>query len=112
MLIPGNQVRYVSNLSRARPTIRTGPRDTEKRYRFTWTQGTLEQADRLLFERANVEADNGAIYKFLPEELENRLAQLEKDAAAGKPVRATVFAIKSTEGGYEFYVLRQTYRDS
>lgn len=109
VLIPGNKVRYISNLSHARPQTREGPRDQEKRYRFTWKQGSLEEADRLLLSRANIEPGAGVIYKFLQPDLYQKLRVLEAEEAAGKNIRSTVFGIRSGGGDYEFYVMRQSY---
>lgn len=111
VLIPGNKVLYISKLAQMRPETREGPRDAEKRYRFTWTQGSLEQADRLLLARANLDAGNNLIYKFLPPELYAKLQTMEKDYSGGRKVRATLFGIKSSGESHEFYVMRQSYRD-
>ena len=111
VLLPGNKVLYISNLSRARPTTREGPRDAEKRYRFTWTQGSLEQADRLLLGRANISVPpRGIIFKFLPPPLYQELATQEKAEASGKQVSSSLFGIRSSGDGYEFYVMRQSFR--
>jgi len=108
VLTPGNKVLYVYNLSHARPQTREGPRDTEKRYRFTWTQGSLEQADRMLLARANVDTRGSIIYKFLPDQWTRKLMELEAAEAGGKKVRSTLYGIRSSGSGYEFYVMRQS----
>ena len=110
VLKPGNKVLYISNLSRRRPNTRTGSREDEKRYRFTWTQGSLEQADRTLLERAGVDIGRSRIYKFLPPPLYQKLRVMEAEHAGGKKVRSTLFGIKSSGSSHEFYVMRQSYR--
>jgi hypothetical protein len=111
VLMSGNKVLYISRLAQMRPQTREGPRDTEKRYRFTWTQGSLEQADRMLLARANIDAGGGVIYKFLPDALYQKLRVMEAEYANNRKVRSTLFGIKSSGGDYEFYVMRQSYRD-
>ena len=111
VLIPGNKVLYISNLSQSRPKTRKGPRNKEKRYRFTWTQGSLEEADRLLLGRANIDVGRGLIYKFLQPELTQKLLRLEKESAGDKKVKTTIFGIKPDGSGHQFYVIRQTYRN-
>ena len=109
VLQPGNKVLYLSNLSQSRPSTREDSRDKEKRYRFTWTQGSLEEADRALLSRANVEAGSSRIFKFLPADLYQRLCKLEAEYAGDKKVRSTLFGVKSDGGEYRFYVMRQSY---
>jgi hypothetical protein len=106
ILRPGNKVLYVSGLSRARPLTREGDRDAEKRYRFTWTQGSLEEADRLLLAKAGVDVGRNILFKFLPPEQYQKLAAMEKEASGGQKVRSVVFGVRSAGAGYEFYVIR------
>jgi hypothetical protein len=106
ILRPGNKVLYVSGLSRARPLTREGPRDAEKRYRFTWTQGSLEEADRLLLAKAGVDVGRNMIFKFVPGPLYQKLAAMEQEASGGQKVRSVLFGVRSAGGGYEFYVMR------
>ena len=86
---------------------REGPRDKEARYRFTWLQGSLEQADRDLLGRAGIDVGRNIIFKFLPNDLYQKLAAMEKQRAGGKKPRTTVFGIRSAGSGYEFYIMRQ-----
>jgi len=111
VLIPGNKVLYISKLSQSRPQTREGPRDQEKRNRFTWTQGSLEQADRMLLARANVDPGGSVIYKFLPPALYQQLRVMEAEYAGGRKVRSTLFGIRTSGTDYSFYVMRQSYRD-
>jgi hypothetical protein len=49
--------------------------------------------------------------QFLPKEVEQRLAELERSAAGGRAVseiERTAFRIRKTAAGYEFYVVDQS----
>jgi len=109
VLLPDNQLLYVSNLSKAQPTVRRGPADQEPRYYFTWRQGELLAADRELLAKAGVDPKDRLILKFLSEKWVQRLAELEKLHAADKypQVRKTRFGVRSAGEGYEFYVMEQ-----
>jgi len=110
VLMPDNRVVYASNFSTS-PRRREGPADQEPRYYLTWEKGGLEQADRELLARANVDPGRW-ILKFIPRELELRLLGLEQKRAGerARSVRTTYFGIRPKGRGYEFYVMDQTYR--
>jgi hypothetical protein len=113
VLMPSNRVVYASNFSARTPTRREGPADQEKRYYLSWRkEGGLEQADRALLSKANIDPGGGLILKFITEDLERRLIQLERNRAGDRAdsVRTTYFGIRPKGGGYEFYVIDQTYR--
>jgi len=112
ILLPGNQVQYVSGFSQPRPQVRVGPADAEKRFYLTWQRGELQQADRELLARAGIDAGNRLILKFLPPEVEARLAALERAYAGGRAdqVSSTRFGIRREGNGFAFYVISQQYR--
>jgi hypothetical protein len=112
VLMPENRVLYAYNLSKAKPDQRTGPADEEKRYYLTWRSGQLQQADRELLDRAGVDSQGRIILKFLPPQIEARLASLEKAYAGSEAheVRKTRFGIRAEGNGYAFFVLDQSYR--
>jgi hypothetical protein len=113
VLMPNNRVAYAYNLSKPRPDRREGPADQERRYYLSWTKrAALEEADRALLDRANIEPGNNLILKFIPPELELELQRLEKTRAGREAdnIRATYFGIRPKRGGYEFFVADQTYR--
>ena len=112
VLMPGNKLTYVSNLAKAKPDVRTGTADKEKRYYLTWRQGELKQADVELLGRAGVAAEGKLILKFLPPEVESWLAEIEKARAGAeaKRVRATHFGIQTEGDGYTFFVIEQSYK--
>lgn len=112
VLLPDNQVLYVSDLSKPQPTVRKGPADQESRYYFTWRQGELQTADHELLTKAGVDPKDHLILKFLPEKWTQQLAGLEKAHAADKleNIRKTRFGVRKAGDGYEFYVIEQIYR--
>jgi hypothetical protein len=113
VLMPGNKVIYASNFSNRTPTRREGPADQEKRYYLTWRRDSaLQEADRELLRRANINPGRNLILKFIPQQLELHLIQLERNRAGdrAKNVRTTYFGIRPKGRGYEFYVMDQTYR--
>jgi len=112
ILLPGNQVQYVSGFTQPRPQVRIGPADAEKRFYLTWQRGDLQQADRELLARAGVDPGNRLILKFLPPEVEAKLAALERAYASGRAdqISSTRFGIRREGNGFAFYVISQQYR--
>lgn len=112
ILLPGNQVQYVSGFSQPRPRVRVGPADAEKRFYLTWQRGDLQQADRELLARAGIDPGNRLILKFLPPEVEAKLAALERAYASGRAdqISSTRFGIRREGNGFAFYVISQQYR--
>jgi len=107
VLMPGNEVRYASNLSKSKPDTRTGPADEEKRYYLTWRGGELQQADRELLSRAAIDSSGRIILKFLPPAVEATLQALEKRHQGSDPGRGqkTRFGIRPQGDGFAFFVI-------
>ena len=112
VLEPGNRITYVSNLTNAKPDVRSGAADAEKRYYLTWRGGDLVEADRQLLSRAGVRSEGRIILKLLPPEVEAQLAHLEKAYARDQAdqVRRTRFSIGPDGDGFQFRVADQTFR--
>jgi hypothetical protein len=112
VLNPDGQLIYVSNFTKAKPdtqVVSTGK--NEKRLYMTWQGGGRKQADIQLFQKAGVDARRGTIFHFYPPNVENMLAQLERDYR-NKPateIRRTYFVVEPEGSGYKFTVTRQTY---
>lgn len=109
----GNYVEYATKLSAQKPTYRKEKSDQEKRYYLTWKKGGLRVADEALLGKAGIESKGKLILKFLPPKTEQMLYQLEQTHAgsrAGK-IRSTTFAIRPTGKGYQFFIVKQTYRN-
>ncbi|MCL2116881.1 MAG: hypothetical protein FWH27_00495 [Planctomycetaceae bacterium] len=112
ILQPGGNVMYFSRLADPVPGIRQELAAHEQRYYLTWLRPEMQTADRELIAKAGITVgERQIIMKFLPPELEQHLAQLERDAAGNRlpQLRATYFAVRQTNRDYEFYVSRQTF---
>ena len=112
ILQPGGNVMYFTRLADPMPSIRQELASNEQRYYLTWLRPELQTADRELIAKTGINiGEKQIIMKFLPSELEQRLVQLERDAAGNRlsQLRATYFAVRQTNRDYEFYVSRQTF---
>lgn len=112
VLRPDNTVDYAWGFTQQTPNRDRGPSSKETRYYLTWRKGGLEQADRELLGEAGIDPKKDLILKFLTPELELDLQQKEKVYAGNesRPIRTTYFGIRPKSGGYEFYVIKQTYK--
>lgn len=114
MAVPekGEQLIYVINFS-GTPSTRCGKTTDEKRSYLTWTKGGLMAADVELLSRAGVDGSGKLILKFLPPATEQALLKIEANYAGSRAarIRATTFGIKSSGSGYEFFVIKQTYKN-
>lgn len=113
-------VDYAFNLASS-PQKRSGTSAEEnKRARlyFMWRQdGPLKEFDRQLLGQAGVSTRGRQLLKFIPKELEDRLAQVEMRHARSqghdtvKEIAKTIFESRAaSSGGYEFVVIDQRYR--
>ena len=112
VLQPGGNVMYFSRLADPMPGIRQELAANEQRYYLTWLRPELQTADRELIAKTGMTVgEKQIIMKFLPLELEQLLARLERDAAGDRlpRLRATYFAVRQTDRDYEFYVTRQSF---
>lgn len=78
--------------------------------------GPLLQYDRQLLQRAGIDANGRVLIKFIPKELEDRLAitelayAKEKGVDTVKKIAKTIFESKSNSNGFEWVVVEQRYR--
>jgi hypothetical protein len=106
-------VEYAAKLSLDSPTKRTGKGADEKRLRFGWKAGRLQEFDRQLLAKAGIDMHGRVVVQFASGALEDELARLENEHLAGRDlseVRKTVFGVESAAGGYKLLVLRQDLR--
>ncbi|MCG8650065.1 MAG: hypothetical protein MI861_09535, partial [Pirellulales bacterium] len=109
-------VDYLSNVSTQR-RVRRGASGSEKRLYFMWNRySPLMQYDWQLLSGAGVELSGRQVIKFVPAELEMRLAQLELEYARSNgrnsiaEIVVTVFQCESAADGYQFRVINQRYQ--
>lgn len=109
-------VDYAGNFSSS-PQKRSGKGGEEKRLYFMWKQeGPLVAYDRQLLGQAGVNTQRRQLLKFIPKELEDRLAQTEmkyaisKGHSTVKEIAKTIFESQAAGAGYEFVVVEQRYR--
>lgn len=107
---------YASNLSAGSPKKRQGISKDEKRLFMTWKGGTLQQFDKTLLSRAGIGTNGRIMFQFYPEEVEDRLAWIEKVNAdkeghtSVKEYLKTIFGVRAKGREYEFYVAEQRFR--
>lgn len=105
------QTTYAKNLSRPKPETYVKPSKEEKRLWMNWKRGKLKEADRELAAKAGLPVNGRLILQFYPDPTEQMLLAAEheyKDIDASK-IRKTRFGVRQVGGGYEFYVIEQTY---
>lgn len=104
-------VYYASNLAANKPTQRTAPGDQEKRLYMSWQGGSLRSADKALLNRAGIKTDGRLLVQFYPPETESVLLgqELAYKNRNQSEIRKTVFGVRAAGGGYEFYVIDQSY---
>jgi len=113
-------VDYAFNLANA-PQTRSGSSADENklaRLYFMWRQdGPLKEFDKQLLTSAGVRTQGRQLLKFIPKELEERLAQTEmkfaisKGHSSVKEIAKTIFESQATSSGaYDFVVIEQRYR--
>lgn len=108
----GEEIVYVTGVSRENPKIRREKRTQETRFYLTWGRGDLEELDRILLSNAGIDIGNGVIVHFLTDDAQKRLLDYEKKYQKRplEQIAQTVFKIRKTFRGYELYVAQQKPR--
>lgn len=112
VLLPDGKLTLISNLTAARPMVRTLTNGAdEKRLYMTWRGGSRKALDLQIFQKAGVNASQGLVMHFYPQNTENMLANLELQYRNKKAdqIKRTYFVVRKTKDGYEFAVSSQTY---
>lgn len=112
-----NVIDIASNLSTSpRKRVNTKP-ETEERLYFSWKlSNPLLQFDRQLLGEAGISYSGRNVIRFIPKDLENRLANYERDYCEKKgkkfphDIAKTVFESQNSGSGYDFKVISQRYR--
>jgi len=113
VLSAGNMIEYASALSSDHPKVHSKNGSEENRLFMTWRVGRLQEADRALLAKAGINSQGRSVIQFYPFETENQLALLEKARAGNRSIssiRKTFFGVRTSNNGFEFYVLRQQFR--
>jgi len=108
-------VDYITNLSAAKPKVRSAKPQEETRLRFLHRSGELRQADRELAAKAGVRTDGRVVFQFYNDQTYQSLLALEAARKGNRrlaEVRRTVFGVRTSGRGYEFYVIDQQYLGS
>jgi hypothetical protein len=113
VLLPDNKIVCVYNLTKSKPDTRTVANPaSEDRYYLTWRSGEMQQADRDLLARAGVDVGDALIVKFLPPQVEEQLAELERGYARtdAKRIQRTRFGVRPEGAGFAIFVLEQSLK--
>lgn len=111
-LLRNGKMIYLSNVSSEKPVSRTATSGAdEKRLYMTWQGGQRRTSDLSLFKKAGYDVTGAILFHFYPKETENKLLLREKQYRNKKfdEIRRTYFTVRSSRGGYDFEVTRQTY---
>ncbi|HRE98888.1 MAG TPA: hypothetical protein PLI18_00115 [Pirellulaceae bacterium] len=106
------QIVYLQNLSTNRST-RAGRKSEEKRVFFNYNQGVLQKWDQDFMAEAGIDLRNKILVQFYPPQIQQTLLQLEQRKLGGRNVDEvfrTVFGVRPAGGGYEFYVIDQSFK--
>lgn len=85
----------------------------DQRLMMSWADGGRRVADLALLESAGVDdADKALVVHFFPEEVEQQLKRLELEFGGHSEsiIRRTLFSVRRSGGGFEFFVVRQELR--
>ena len=109
--VVGGRLIYVSHLADEQPRRRTGLPGEDYRIRWLWRGGSRRQADVALLKKAGINAEKGIVMQFLPRDVEEELARLERRHAGRAPqeIQRTAFRVQKAGDRYEFYVIEQEY---
>lgn len=107
-----NEIVYVSKFSTSSPMVRrsTGGGNDQRLY-MIWRSGSRRQADLQLLERAGVRVGTGIALQFVPPDVEDQLALLERQFAnrTAEEISQTRFGIRREGDGFAFFVIDQQY---
>ena len=98
VVVPPNQLQYVSNFSSPEPTKRFGTGRSDRRLYFLWQGGGRKASDIALLKRAGVEVGDNVVLQFYPADVEEKLRQLEVRYRGRQPaeIRVTRFQVVPT----------------
>lgn len=103
---------YLENLSTS-PATRSGRKSEEKRVFFNYNQGVLKDWDTQFMADAGINLRNRILVQFYPPEIQTTLLQLEQRKLGNRKIDEvfrTVFGVRPAGGGFEFYVIDQSFK--
>ena len=108
VIVPPDQLLYVSNFSSPMPTKRQAAGRGDHRLYFLWQGRGRKEADIGLLTKAGVTVGD-TVFQFYPPGTEQRLAELEVRYKGRQPaeIRVTRFTVVPTANGYDFQVVAQ-----
>jgi hypothetical protein len=108
VIVPPDQLLYVSNFASATPTKRQGPGRGDHRLYFLWQGRGRKESDIGLLRKAGVEVGDN-VFQFYPAGTEQRLAELEVRYKGKQPaeIRVTRFTVVPSGDSYDFQVVAQ-----
>jgi len=110
-----NRISYVSSLAAAAPNRKVETGGNDPRLYMIWRGGDRRRADLALLRKAGVsEGDVKIALQFIPPDVEQQMAVLERDFAnrPAEMIRQTRFGIRPAGDGYEMFVIDQQYFES
>jgi hypothetical protein len=109
VVVPPNQLQYVSNFSSPEPTKRYGTGRSDGRLYFLWQGGGRKASDIALLKKAGIDVGDNVVLQFYPADVEEKLRQKEVRYRGRQPaeIRVTRFQVVPSGSGYDFKVIAQ-----
>ena len=109
VVVPPNQLQYVSHFTSPEPTKRFGNGRSDRRLYFLWQGGGRKSSDIALLKKAGIDVGDNVVLQFYPADVEEKLRQKEVRYRGRQPseIRVTRFQVVPTDSGYDFKVIAQ-----
>lgn len=109
---PNGEISCLSSVSTSPRVRQISDPAAETRFYTVWSDGSLQELDRQLFESVGIRTSGGKLLQFYSPETERLLEQKSLDFAGRTPeqIRRTWFSLVRVPGGFDFEVTRQTAR--
>jgi hypothetical protein len=108
VIVPPDQLLYLSNFSSPTPTKRQAAGRGDHRLYFLWQGRGRKESDIALLKKAGVDVGD-TVFQFYPQGTEQRLAELEVRFKGRQPaeIRVTRFTVVPKGNSYDFQVVAQ-----
>ncbi len=109
VVVPPDQLLYISDFSRPVPTKRQAAGRGDHRLYFLWQGRGRKESDLALLSKAGVTVGESIVFQFYPQGTEQRLAELEVRFKGRQPgeIRVTRFTVVPSGNTYDFQVVAQ-----